>query len=82
MVRNRVRRVAGMERDDRGPLQRNPIDRSPRRRDHDGRNDAPRLGTNRSAASGLHMDGSILFVGKDQQNHRRQFDRGEQGRLV
>src|SRR5580704_2096590 len=30
MVRNRVRRVAGMERDDQGPLQRNPIDRSPR----------------------------------------------------
>jgi hypothetical protein len=29
MVRNRVRRVAGMERDDRGPLQRNPIDRVP-----------------------------------------------------
>ena len=82
MVRNRVRRVAGMERDDRGPLQRNPIDRSPRRRDHDGRNDGPRLGTNRSAATGRRIDGSIPFVGKDRQNRREQFSRGEQGRFL
>ena len=82
MVRNRVRRVAGMERDDRGPLQRNPIDRSPRRRDHDGRNDGPRLGTNRSAATGRRIDGSIPFVGKDRQNRREQFARGEQGRFA
>ena len=82
MVRNRVRRVAGMERDDRGPLQRNPIDRSPRRRDHDGHNDGPRLGTNRSGVVGLCIDGNIPVVGKDRQNRREQFARGEQDRLV
>jgi hypothetical protein len=42
----------------------------------------PRLGTNRSAAIGLHIDGNTSVVGKDQQNHRRQFERGEQGLLV
>ena len=82
MVRNRVRRVAGMERDDPGPLQRNPKGRSPIRRDHDGRNDGPRLGTNRSGVAGRRIDGSILFVGKDRQNRREQFARGEQDRLV
>ena len=64
MVRNRVRRVAGMERDDRGPLQRNPLDRSPRRRDHDGRNDGPRLGTNRSAATGRRITAVFLSLAK------------------
>ena len=82
MVRNRVRRVAGTERDDRRPLQRNPIGRSPRRHDHHGRSDGQRLGTNRSAAIGLHSGGNTPVVGKDRQNRRGQFARGEQGRLV
>jgi hypothetical protein len=82
MVRNRVRRVAGVERDGRWPLQRSPIGRGPRRRHPDGHNDEQLPGTGRSAATGQHIGGNISVVGKDRQDHREQFARGEQGRFV
>ena len=81
-VQSHVCRVAGMERDGRGPLQRTPIDRSPGRRDRHGRSDEQRLGTNRSAAVDLHIDGNISVADTDRQNRRKQFGQGEQGRLV
>jgi hypothetical protein len=72
MAQSHACRIADMERDGRGLLQRNPIDRSPGRRGLHERSDARRLGTNRSAVVDSRIDGSISVVGTDRKNHREQ----------
>ena len=82
MIQSHASHIAEVETCGQESLQRSPIDRSPERRNHRGRNDEQRLGINTAGGGGPHTGGSIPVAEIKRQNQRAQLAPAEQGRLA